>query len=93
MRDYLIKMNQIRISREDGGVGGSQAHPVDATKNTHIRVNNSEDDQKTGRTNPPQLSVEKRPHQSGWEGQTCGREPNGPVNGREGCRVCIQRGG
>lgn len=49
-------------SGEDGKVGGSSAHlvPWIHPDNTHISVNNPENNQQTRRTVFPQLIIEKR---------------------------------
>ena len=48
---------------EDGGVGGSRAHPNPWTQeNRHNSTTNSEKDLNTGRTAFPQLTTEKRLH-------------------------------
>ena len=52
------------ISGEGGEIGGSQnlLVPWVYLDNTHIRVNNPDNDPKTARTDFPQLNVEKRVH-------------------------------
>lgn len=54
--------------------------------NTHIRVNHPENNSKIGGTDSPQLCIEKRPHQRGWERHKCGWELNGPAGLLEGER-------
>lgn len=71
-------------SQEDGGVGGSWAHPVPQTyqENSYIYSTNSENDLKTGRTDLPQFVIKRRPYWKGQEGQSHGHQTPGetPTN-------------
>lgn len=61
----VFKELNIRVCGEDGGVGESRARfiPQIHLDNIHISLNNPENDPNSGRTNSPQVNVEKRPHQ------------------------------
>ena len=72
--------------REDDGVRGPYAHLVPRIhlNNTHISVNNPENDPKMGRTDSPQINVQKRPHHSGYKGQGYSRNQVLSMGGRDG---------
>lgn len=65
-------------SGEVGEVRGSQVHFIPWThqENTHISINNSENNLKFGGTNSPQPNVEKWPYRRGQEGNRGAWETN-----------------